>query len=152
LQALGTFLVAFSELEETLHFAIANVFAEAETRAYALTAGLSFRTLVEKFGAVYQDTPRRNSAPGDVREFCRHLGTLNDERNQLVHAIWLTFNGGMVHRGTRRASPRYGLHSESEPITAEAILALASKCDDASTKLYEYMSSTDSPPPHASIT
>ena len=151
LEALGTLLVSFSELEESLHFAIAFTFAPAEQRAYCLTAGLPFRTLVEKFGALYHDLPRRKVTSEDVTSFCAVLNTLNEQRNQLVHAIWLSGEGDAVHRTSRRATPKQGLHERSEPVNAAEVLALARKCDDTESTLFTYVLAAGEPPTRASF-
>lgn len=152
LLALGTLLVAFSKLEETLRFVIGRKFGEAESRCLALTTGLTFRVLVDKFGAIYRDLPlRRGATSEDITAFCAHLSKINDDRNRLVHAIW-HISDGTVHGGWRRATSKRGLHSNSDLVTATPVRALADRCDEADTKLIEYLLASESPPPHASIT
>jgi hypothetical protein len=97
---------------------------------------------------VYHDLPLRDATSTDVVAFCGYLGSVNDERNQLVHAIWLTLDDGAVHRAFRKATPKRGLHAKSEAVTAMTILALADKCDEADRKLYQYILAAEPKAPH----
>ncbi len=151
LVALGTLLVAFSELEETAYFAISYPFGEHSDRAQALAAGTMFRGLIDKFGALYQGLPLRNHTPEDVHAFCKHLQGLNSERNRIIHAVWLPLDDGTVHTASRRREAHNGLFGKSTPITAAAIMDLVDRLDAAAHKLLEYALSADAPPTHASI-
>lgn len=151
LHALGTLLVAFSELEETMHFALTHPFGERMELASVLASATMFKQSIAKFGSLYRALRLRNDASEQVKGFCDELEKLNDRRNELVHAIWLTLDGGEVRRGSRKPSAAKGMTSQSKPITSTEILALADAFDAASDKLLTFALAADSPAPHAAL-
>src|SRR5438128_1219794 len=90
-RALGILVVNFAALEESLHDAIWLTAAPANDMKVinVLTAGLPFRTLVEKFGALCIEAPELRVEKSDVAAFCSHLNDLNQRRNEYIHSAWM---------------------------------------------------------------
>jgi len=89
-RALGILVVNFAALEESLHDAIWLAAAPgSEMRMInVLTAGLPFRTLVEKFGAVCIEAKDLRVSKEEVVSFCARLNELNQRRNEYIHSAW----------------------------------------------------------------
>ena len=134
-----------------MHFALTNPFGSTSELASVLASATMFKQTIQKFGALYQSLPLPAEKKVDLKGFCNHLEKLNEARNSLVHAIWLTLESGQVQRAFRRPTAAKGLRSESIDVSAAEIIALADQLDDASTKLFEFVLAAEPPHPHASI-
>lgn len=145
LQALGTLLLSASELEETLHFVIADEFTQHADSARNLIAGMSLGALVEKFGALYQDRFAPPEGPDEIRAFTLHLHDLHLRREALVHSIWLQWDTGETQRTASRPSRPCGHRGDARVLAAPDILALAAELDLASHRLTEYRSALRAP-------
>ena len=144
LQALGTLLLSYSELEETLRFVIADEFTQHADADHTLIAEMPFCALVEKFGALYQDRLPPPESRGDIRAFSLRLSDLHDRRDELVHATWLQWDTGETHRASAR--PRTGSRTSGPRVlSATDILTLTTELDLASNRLVEYWSALRSP-------
>jgi hypothetical protein len=145
LQALGTLLLSASELEETLHFVIADEFTQHADSARSLIAGMSFGALVEKFGALYQDRFAPPDGPDEIRAFTLHLHDLHLRREALVHAIWLQWDTGLTQRTAKRPGRPHAHGADARLLAAADILALAAELDLASHRLAEYRAALRGP-------
>jgi hypothetical protein len=89
-RALGIFVVNFAALEESLHDAIWLAAAPGSDMKMinVLTAGLPFRTLVEKFGAACMEAKDLRVSKEEVATFCARLNELNQRRNEYIHSAW----------------------------------------------------------------
>src|SRR2546428_12222651 len=96
--ALGTLVVNVSAMEESLHDAIYVLSGGNNVAIGVLTAGLSFRQLVERFGALCFELKTCRLPPDDIKKYCAHLDALNDKRNLMIHSAWYVADSG----GTRR--------------------------------------------------
>jgi hypothetical protein len=142
-EALGDLVLGFVALEEDLHDAI-FVLAEKECprdrrTVSVLTAGLGFRTLVGKFGALCNELRPVEVSQADVVEFCNHLNRLNDRRNQMVHSAWVWAERGPagVHRRKRTADPKKGFSHPLGRATVEEVRDLAQDFVNAGNKVWE---------------
>jgi hypothetical protein len=140
LQALGTLLLSRSELEETLHFVIADEFTQHADAARALLAGLPFRGLIERFEAVYRDRFPSPGGPEEIHSFGQQLEELERRRDALIHTIWLQWDTGETQRANRRPSRVAAARMEAGVVTATDILALAAELDLSSNRLVQYWS------------
>ena len=140
LQALGTLLLSRSELEETLHFVIADEFTQHSDTARTLLAGLPFRGLVERFEAVYRERFPSPGGPEEIHTFCQQLEELDRRRAALIHIIWLQWDTGETQRAERRPSRALELRTETGVVSAPDILALAAELDLSSNRLVQYWS------------
>ena len=138
LQALGALVVNVSATEESLHDAI-WLLSESENQAvHVLTARLSFRTLVEKFGAMCAELGTARVPLDEVRAFCGHLYTLNDRRNTIIHSAWnFRATADAPRRFKRTATPKAGFSLNVTDVTPSEIRDLAEQFRLAENKLWE---------------
>ena len=139
LYALGTLVVNFSALEESLHDAIVLLAKECDMATVnVLTAGLQFRTLVEKFGALCTEAAELRVPPTDVHEYCKFVLGLNDERNRYVHSAWGIAPKDTGHRRFKRsARAKSGFQLDLQNVPPADILDLAERLRQAEHKLWE---------------
>ena len=139
LYALGALVVNFSALEESLHDAIVLLAKECDMATVnVLTAGLQFRTLVEKFGALCTEAAELRVPPTDVHEYCKFVLGLNDERNRYVHSAWGIAPKDTGHRRfKRRAKAKSGFQFDIQDVLPAEILDLAERLRQADRKLWE---------------
>lgn len=139
LYALGTLVVNFSALEESLHDAIVLLATECNMATVnVLTAGLRFPTLVEKFGALCNGAAEPRVPPTDVHEYCKFVLGLNEERNRYVHSAWGIADKDTGHqRFKRRAKVKSGFQFDIQNVLPAEILDLAKRLRQAEDKLWE---------------
>jgi hypothetical protein len=135
--ALGALVINFAALEESLHDAIWAV-AGGSPAVSVLTAGLPFRTLVEKFAALRRDVPLPSVPQSQVEAYCAGLLNLNDRRNKLVHSSWRFREVGEApRRARRRVRAKTGLTLETASVAPSQIHALAEELRLAEQKLWD---------------
>ena len=105
-----------------------------------LTAGLAFRTLVEKFGAVWHDCALAPATSGisdaDLADICKDLNALNDERNSLIHSTWvMTRDEHPSVRTKSSADARTGLEFKVTEVAVEDVRALAARIERVEVRL-----------------
>jgi len=137
---LGILVVNFAALEESLHDAIWLTAAPKSNMKVinVLTAGLPFRTLVEKFGALCKEVPGVRVPSADVTAFCSRLNELNQRRNEYIHSAWTFRDPGQAparFKRTAKAKDGFSLNVTPAPITE--ILGLARELLEAERKLWE---------------
>lgn len=138
LQALGLLVVTFGALEDSLRDAILIGAGGQDQMIPMLTAGMAFRALIDKFGAMCVCTrpPLRTSA--DIQPLCNVLNAINDDRNRLVHATWTSSGpAGVPRRYKMSANARNGLRLNPQDVPVSDILALVSRIEDADRKIWE---------------
>jgi hypothetical protein len=138
LRALGSLVVNFSALEESLQDALFMAAGGQDPVISALTSGMSFRTLVRKFGVVCVTVkPPLGSAP-DIQKFCNVLDAINDARNDLIHSAW-TSNGpaGVPRRHKMSADAKKGVRLNPTDVPVSVIGDLIRKIEDADRKIWE---------------
>jgi len=136
--ALGGLVINFAALEESLHDAI-RVAINGNESTDALTAGLSFKVLVEKLGAVCVDLGTSPATPKEIRAFCDRLEKLNDRRNQLIHSTWGLSADRVrrTRRSKRSASAKGGFEVRVTHTSVAEVRAVADECIEADRKLWE---------------
>jgi|SRR6266699_2507802 len=137
-RALGILVVNFAALEESLHDAIwVTVPANEMKSINVLTAGLPFRTLVEKFGALCMEAPNLRVPKSEVDAFCAHLNNLNQKRNEYIHSAWIFRDPERVPtRFKRTAKAKAGFSLNVTPVPVKEVLALADELVEAENKLW----------------
>jgi hypothetical protein len=138
LRALGSLVVNFSALEESLHDAIFIAAGGNDPVVSVLTSRMSFSTLVRKFGAVCVTVKPPLDASGDIQKFCNVLNAINEARNDLIHSAWSS-NGpaGMPRRHKMSADVKKGLRLNPTDVPVSEIRDLIGKMEDADRKIWE---------------
>jgi hypothetical protein len=137
--ALGALVVNASAMEESLHDAIWVLSGGNNVAIGVLTAGLSFRYLVDKFGALCTELKTCRLPREDVAKYCAHLHALNDERNLMIHSAWNWAGSAGTRRYKRTAKVKSGFSFNMTPINADAVRELADKYVEAEKNLWEYV-------------
>jgi hypothetical protein len=137
--ALGALVVNAASAEEGLRDAIYPI-ADEHDAVNVLTAGLPFRALVDKFGALCKQTGRARLPIEDVHAFCNALNGLYDERNVAIHSAYNLRVEDLPHRSYKRsAKPKTGFSLNVKAITASDIRDLAERFRQASQKVWEFV-------------
>jgi hypothetical protein len=137
--ALGALVVNAAVMEESLHDAIWVMSGGDNPAISVLTAGLSFRYLVEKLGALCFELKNCSLPNEEVAKYCAHLNTLNEERNLMIHSAWNWGGSAGTRRYKRTAKIKSGFSLNVTPIKPEAIRDLADQYIEAEKKLWEYV-------------
>ena len=139
LKALGALVVNVAAMEESLHDAIMLLAGTENAAIGVLTAGLNFRTLVEKFGALCLELGTHRGTVDDVKGYCRHLNELNDKRNAIVHSAWNWLGSAGVRRYKRTAKVKSGFALNVTKTSPTEILEVAASFFQAERKIWEYV-------------
>lgn len=129
----------FAALEESLHDAIWLASAPGSEMKVinVLTAGLSFRTLVDKFGAVCMEATDLRVPKEDVAAFCGRLNDLGQRRNEYIHSAWQFRDPNKDPiRFKRTARPKAGFSLNVAPSPVADILQLADDILEAEHKVW----------------
>jgi len=136
-EAIGRLVVRFAWLEDNLHDAISVALHPAEGKlTNVLTAGLQFRTLVEKIGALLHDHSGRRAALEDIDTLCKELNALNDERNIVIHSVYGQTRQGQQKAYKRTARAKAGFSLNVRDVTIADIEALTSRIDNAERTIW----------------
>ena len=135
--ALGALVINAASLEESLHDAI-FLLAGSHDFVNSLTAGLPFRMLVDKFGALCQANKQCRVSAEEVRQFCVTLNALYDERNTIIHSAYYLHGNERPHRRYKRtAKPKTGFALNVTEITAAGLRGLSERLRAASAKIWD---------------
>jgi hypothetical protein len=135
--ALGRLVVCFTQLEESLQHAIWVTLGQLDG-VRPLITGLTFKTLAEKFGAVYAEGGLSQPPHSDVVGLCAHLVRLNDERNSLIHSAWgFWSDSGMPVRTWRTTRGTAPIALRMTTVKPEQILDLCGRLRGAEDKLWQ---------------
>jgi hypothetical protein len=135
LLALGELVVRHAALEESLRQAIWLQAQGERIVVDVLLTGLSFSTLVDKFGATFYE--HHPSSRLQVKELCSRLGALNDQRNSLIHSFWRPVSGSPdMTRLKASAKPSSGLVMRSQGVPASVVHSLAEELGKAEEALW----------------
>ncbi len=135
--ALGRLVFCFTQLEESLQQAIWVTLGQLDG-IRPLIIGLTFRSLAEKFGAVYAERGLARPPHSDVAALCAHLVRLNDERNTLIHCAWgFWAESGMPLRTRRTSRGTSPVSLLMETVTPQQILDLSGQLKAADDKLWQ---------------
>ena len=142
--AVGSVVVNFSALEEGLHDAIWLLSGADNSAVHVLTAGMAFRILVEKLGALCEESGTARVPKEEVHEFCAHLQSLNQERNRIVHSAW-AWDDDLVQRYKRTAKGRGGFSLTVSDVEIDEIRRFGLEIGEAVKKLWEIVPLEDEP-------
>jgi hypothetical protein len=135
--ALGRLVFCFTQIEESLQHAIWVTLGRLDG-VRPLITGLTFRSLTEKFGAVYAERGLARPAHSDVAALCAHLLRLNDECNTLIHSAWgFWAESGMPMRTRRTSRGTSPVSLFMETVTPQQILDLSGRLKGADDKLWQ---------------
>ncbi len=141
--ALGILVVNFAALEESLHDAIVLALdGKAEMPSVnLLTAGLSFRTLVEKLGATCRSSKGLRVSLAALDTFLAHLNKLNEQRNAMIHSAWAIRDPDDAPLRFKRSSKgKEGFTFHAALVPIEDIRSLSIDLSEAEKKLWEVVS------------
>lgn len=150
-QSLGELVATASIVEYSLRMAIRMPVQDADRKCHVvvhvLTAGLSFRDLVAKFGALHQELyPERKL---EVQALCTVLTGLNDKRNTFVHSEWWVQHLVAPIR-TRTTTRQNGLVQQVEQVDPDRVSDLVRQFSEADDQLHAFVRSLHAAPPTAS--
>lgn len=122
LQALGSLVVTFSHLEESLGDAIYLAAGGTGPVVSILTSGVSFNNLVKKFGMICVSVVPSLGTHSEIRELCAALNAANETRNRLIHSVWSS-TGPAGHPRTHKmsADQKAGLRMNVRDIPVDEI-------------------------------
>ena len=140
LAALGELVVAFSQLEASLHDSIWFLSGSSDQSATILTHGMSYRVLIDKFCALYSIRWPGSPDAKAILDFGGTLGALGEERNTMIHSFWLVDHSSGYNQRVRRSVHRLrGLSDKVTNVTPEQIAALTDRIEQADNKLIEFV-------------
>lgn len=127
-----------SATEEALHDAIWLLSGGENRAVHVLTAGLSFRVLVEKLGALCKELGTARVPVEEVAGICSHLHKLNGRRNAIIHFAWsFRTETAEPERFKRTAKVKSGFLLNVTDIEVDEVLSLAEDFRRAEAKLWE---------------
>ena len=136
LLALGELVVRHAAVEETLRQAIWREAQADHIMVDVLLTGLSFSTLIDKFGAVYYE--HHVPARPQINDLCSRLRTLNEQRNALIHSFWRPSPGSPdMTRLKASAKPSSGLVLRSQGVPTTAVRTLAADLGQAEDAVWQ---------------
>jgi hypothetical protein len=135
--ALGTLVFNFGLLEEALRHGLLAAFDNSDDARLVLT-GLSFRQLVERFGAIHARFRYEPGGALGVAPLCAMLGKLNEERNREIHATWgFWADSGHPVRTRERIVPNAGLSLAMESVSPAVLVDLSKRMLDATDLVWQ---------------
>lgn len=138
LRALGSLVANFAALEESLADAIFMAAGGKGQVVPILTAGMAFRALVRKFGAVCVTASPPLGSREDIGKLCSILDKINDDRNNVIHSAWSTTGpAGMPRRHKVSADARKGLRLNPQDVPVSEIRTLIARIEEGDRKIWE---------------
>jgi hypothetical protein len=126
---IGRFVANFALLEEYLRGVICELGRTSAPAGEILSSELSFRGLVECFGALVREYVQNVATHNDTDALLKRVEAINEFRNCLVHSLWLPDDNGRVFavRQKLRAKRKQGFSPQIERLKRKDLLA---KCDE----------------------
>jgi hypothetical protein len=93
---IGRFIANFALLEEHLRGVICEIGRMSVPAGEILSSELSFRGLVECFGALIREYVPDVRFHDEAEELLKRVTAISEFRNQLVHSLWLPDRGSRV--------------------------------------------------------
>jgi len=130
---IGRFIANFALLEEYLRGVICEIGKTSAPAGEILSSELSFRGLVECFGALVREYVRDSRFHKEAEDLLKQIVAVNEFRNQLVHGLWLpdASSRGFAVRQKLTSSRKRGFSPKLERFKKRDLI---SKCDEI-TKL-----------------
>jgi hypothetical protein len=131
---IGRFVVAFSQLEFSLRFALGNALKLKDDQVDAVTATYDFSALCQVTKAIYLAKHAGDAERCKMIEklIKRCLGLHQEARNPIMHATWSGTTGGRAARHVARQT-----HKVSYPFTTpEQIAEKTAQVDRANTDVF----------------
>jgi hypothetical protein len=91
LREIGRVVVAFNRLEMFLTFLVSNLIVEDEEVGYALTAGESLPSLLDKLARLAPIRVKDPAVRDRITRLLRLAKSANDRRVDVVHSVWFDF-------------------------------------------------------------
>jgi len=127
--ALGRFIANFSLLEEWLRGVILEIPKISAPAGEIITAELSFRALLNVFGAIVHEYCDNSDILVQTDKAIRDIQEINNFRNQLVHSLWLGSDESrrFAVRSKMKANRKKGFQDKFEKLKKQDLLE---KCDE----------------------
>jgi hypothetical protein len=132
---IGRFIANFALLEEYLRGIICEIGRTSAPAGEILSSELSFRGLVQCFGALVREYVPDSHFHQEAEELLKEVLSVNEFRNQLVHSLWLRDNSsrGFAVRQKLLASRKRGLSAQIDRFKKRDLLA---RCDEIAKLTY----------------
>lgn len=129
---IGRFIANFALLEEYLRGVICEIGRTSAPAGEILSSELSFRGLVECFGALVREYVLDAQLHKEAEDLLKQVVSINEFRNRLVHSLWLPHDSSRVFavRQKLAASCKRGFSPQIERFKKRD---LTSKCDEVAT-------------------
>lgn len=132
--ALGRLIYAFAQLEGALLEALITALGDTE-EAYTIVVGLNFRQALDRFSVIYARLGSANDTPA-ISHLSATIGSLNEERNKHIHAVWGFWGSGEPARIRRRLERNKAVSLHMESIDPRSVEKLATKMDEQTEIVY----------------
>jgi hypothetical protein len=134
---LGSLLLSFSQLEESLADAVWMIVGLDGIETRILTYRMPFSRLVDKFAELF--ALKYPSFDADhLRQFCAALRKAGDDRNDLTHALWVfDTEAGLVQRHKVQKDKKRILRLDTDTVTPAKVRELVSRISALDDKLWE---------------
>ena len=126
LRAIGQVVVRFNLLEGGLSLLIWILSGVEQDIRYIITAGLSFRNLLDIFSSLCRYKLDEPEAINRLNELIKRLVQAGEKRNQVVHSVWAGNLYGAALRSKATARARKGFKLQFEATETEELDAIAS--------------------------
>jgi hypothetical protein len=126
---IGRFVANFALLEEYLRGVICEIGRTSAPAGEILSSELSFRGLVECFGALVREYVSDKQFHEEAEALLKRVLTINEFRNCLVHNLWLPDDNSRVFavRQKLASSKKRGFAPQIERFKRQDLVA---KCDE----------------------
>ena len=141
LQAIGLAVVNYSLLEESLALGVAWLIAGklSDDVAHLVVRKLSFRVLLDTFGGLYRHRFPDDLDSVDLKEICKELEALNEERNRMFHSfLTLGKAAGRLNR-YQTTVVRRGRKILDDSLSEAEILGFAERAEKESNRFLEFV-------------
>lgn len=127
--ALGRFIANFSLLEEWIRNVITEIPNISAPAGEIITSELSFRALLNVFGAIVHEYCDNSDILGQTDEAISDIQEVNNFRNRLVHSLWLGSDESrrFAVRSKMKANRRKGFQYKFEKLKKQDLIK---KCDE----------------------
>lgn len=135
---IGRFIANFALLEEYLRGVICEIGRTSAPAGEILSSELSFRGLVECFGALVRGYVRDTRLHIEAEDLLKQVVSINEFRNRLVHSLWLPDQRSRVFavRQKLASSRKRGFAPQIERFKKRD---LTSKCDEVAALTFRLM-------------
>lgn len=141
LQAIGLAVVNYSLLEESLALGVAWLIEGTlyDDVVHLVVRRHSFRALLDTFGGLYRRRFPDDLDYVDLKEICKELEALSEERNRMVHSFWSSGKAAGRLNRYKTAVVRRGWITLDESLSEADILGFAEQAEKGANRLLEFV-------------